>query len=115
MSRSSVCGDKPIAVPNAIAVRTPNNGTPTKVTIFWNKSLDQDAGEKDVERYMVFKKLAVSADWGNPIADLAASQDVYSLDDTTLPGGDWVYAVVAQDCSPSNSAATSTGTVHVDP
>lgn len=114
MSRSSVCGDKPIAVANAVAVRFPNNGTPTKVTIFWNKSLDQDAGEKDVERYMVFKKAVGSTDWGNPIADLAASQDVFSLDDTTLPSGDWVYAVVAQDCSPSNSGATSTGTVHVN-
>ena len=115
MSRSTVCGDKPIAVPSALAVRVPNTNFPTKVTIFWSKSLDQDAGEKDVERYMVFKKAVGSGDWGSPIADLAASQDTYTLDDTTLPNGDWVYGVIAQDCSPANSAVTPTGAVHVGP
>ena len=113
MSRSTVCGDLPIPVTTATATRFPAFGTPTKVTISWNASLDQDAGEKDVGRYMVFKKKTASADWGSPIADLAASQANYTLDDTTLPSGSWVYAVVAQDCSPANSAATSTGVINV--
>jgi type II secretory pathway component PulJ len=113
MSRSTVCGDVPIAVTTATAVRWPFFGTPTKVTISWNSSLDQDAGEKDVGRYMVFKKLSASSDWGSPIADLAASQPFYSLDDTSLSSGNWVYGVVAQDCSPANSSVTSTGAVNV--
>ena len=112
MSRSSVCGDKPIAVTTAVAVPTPA-GAPTKVTISWNSSLDQDAGEKDVGRYMVFKKKVGALDWGSPIADLAATQALYSLDDTTLPSGNWVYGVIAQDCSPSNSAVTSTNPINV--
>ncbi len=113
MSRSSVCGDLPIAVTTATATRWPFFGTPTKVTIAWNSSLDQDAGEKDVGRYMVFKKKVGSSDWGSPIADLAASQANYSLDDTSLSSGNWVYGIIAQDCSPSNSAVTSTGPVNV--
>jgi type II secretory pathway pseudopilin PulG len=115
MVRSTVCGDVPIAVTTVVAVRTPNTSHPTKVTISWTKSLDQDAGERDVARYLVFKKSTASADWGSPIADLAATQPIFSVDDTTLPAGDWVYSVVAQDCSPANSSATSTGAVHVDP
>jgi hypothetical protein len=118
MSRSTVCGDKPIAVTNAtvnITGATFNPAfNPTKVRISWNASLDQDNGEKDVERYLIFKKLAASADWGSPIADLAAAQPNYTLDDTSLSPGDWVWGVVAQDCSPANSAATSTGTIHVN-
>ena len=113
MSRSSVCGDLPIAVTTATATRWPFFGTPTKVKIAWNSSLDQDAGEKDVGRYMVFKKKVGSSDWGNPIADIAASQANYSLDDTSLSSGNWVYGIIAQDCSPSNSAVTSTGPVNV--
>jgi len=113
MSRSTVCGDLPIAVTSVTAVKFPFFGKPTKVTITWSSSLDQDAGEKDVGRYMVFKKASGSSDWGSPIADLAASQPTYSLDDTTLPSGNWVYGVIAQDCSPSNSAVTSTGVVNV--
>ncbi|MEO6211482.1 MAG: prepilin-type N-terminal cleavage/methylation domain-containing protein [Gemmatimonadaceae bacterium] len=116
MSRSSVCGDLPIAVTTATAVATFGPGPHViKVTIAWTKSLDQDAGEKDVGRYMVFKKLTASSDWGSPIADLAASQDTYTLDDTTLGamGTSWVYGVIAQDCSPSNSSVTPTNTVNV--
>ena len=113
MSRSTVCGDVPIAVTTAAAAKFPFFGTPTKVTITWTSSLDQDAGEKDVGRYMVFKKKVGVADWGSPIADLAASQANYSLDDTSLSTGNWVYGVIAQDCSPANSAVTSTGAVNV--
>jgi prepilin-type N-terminal cleavage/methylation domain-containing protein len=113
MSRSSVCGDKPIAVVSATATKFPPAGTPTKVTITWSSSLDQDAGEKDVARYMIFKKSSASLDWGSPIADLAASQTNYTLDDTSLSGGNWVWGVVAQDCSPTNSAVTSTGAINV--
>ena len=119
MSRSTVCGDLPIPVTTATATVTANSGTPkfnpTKVTVAWTASLDQDAGEKDVGRYMIFKKSTASSDWGSPIADLAASQATYTLDDTTLPTGDWVYGVVAQDCSPANSAVTATGAIHVAP
>jgi type II secretory pathway component PulJ len=117
MSRSNVCGDKPIAVTTATAAITGTTGPPfwkpTKVTVTWNSSLDQDAGEKDVERYMIFKKLTASSDWGNPIADIAASQANYTLDDNTLSSGAWVYGVVAQDCSPANSSVTSTGAINV--
>jgi hypothetical protein len=113
MSRSTVCGDVPIAVVGAAATLTVSGGHVTKVTVNWTKSLDQDAGEKDVGRYMVFKKSTASSDWGSPIADLAASQDTYSLDDTTLPLGNWQYGIVAQDCSPANSSVTPTNPVYV--
>ena len=85
------------------------------VTISWNSSLDQDAGEKDVERYMIFKRPVSSGDWGNPIADIAASQANYTLDDTSLSTGVWIWGVVAQDCSPNNSSVTSTGVINVGP
>jgi hypothetical protein len=112
-----VCGDKPIAVGSATAAVTANTGPPlfkpTKVTISWSSSLDQDNGEKDVARYMIFKKDAASLDWGSPIADLAAAQTNYTLDDTSLSSGTWVWGVVAQDCSPDNSDVTSTGVINV--
>jgi prepilin-type N-terminal cleavage/methylation domain-containing protein len=115
MSRSSVCGDVPIPVGSAAATPVYVGGVLTKVRITWTASLDQDAGEKDVGRYMVFKKLTFSSDWGSPIADLAASQATYTLDDTSLLSGVWKYGIVAQDCSPANSAVTSTGAVNVPP
>ena len=117
MVQSTVCGEVPLPVTTATATITAFSPSfpfsPTKVQLAWNSSLDQDAGEKDVARYMVYKKKTSSSGWGSPIADLAASQANYTLDDTSLSTGAWVYGVVAQDCSPSNSPITSTGAINV--
>lgn len=116
MVQSTVCGDVPLAVTTATAtlINAPTFPfLPVKVHLAWNSSLDQDNGEKDVQRYLVYKKATASGDWGSPIADLAASQANYTLDDTSLSNGSWVYGVVAQDCSPTNSSITSTGAINV--
>ncbi|MGH7621919.1 MAG: hypothetical protein ACRENC_14615, partial [Gemmatimonadaceae bacterium] len=116
MVQSTVCGDVPLAVTTATAtlVNAPVAPfLPVSVHLAWNSSLDQDNGEKDVQRYLVYKKLSASGDWGSPIADLAASQVNYTLDDTSLSNGTWVYGIVAQDCSPTNSSITSTGAINV--
>jgi hypothetical protein len=100
-------------VTTATATLVSVGGVPSLVHLTWNSSLDQDNGEKDVARYLVFKKLTSSGDWGSPIADIAASQPTYSLDDTSLSEGTWKYGIVAQDCSPTNSSITSTGAIGV--
>lgn len=116
MVQSTVCGDVPLAVTTASAtlINSPVPPfLPVSVHLVWNSSLDQDNGEKDVQRYLVYKKTTSSGDWGSPIADLAASQTTYSLDDTSLSNDEWVYGIVAQDCSPTNSSITSTGAINV--
>jgi len=113
MIRSTMCGDPPLPPSGATATPWPNSLAPTKVTLAWSASIDQDNGEKDVERYMVFKRLVGDPDWGEPIASLPASPATYSLDDTDLTTGNWEYAIVAQDCSPSNSPADNAGSVNV--
>jgi len=113
MLRSTVCGDVPIAPTSITATAVPANGATNHVHLTWNSSLDQDAGEKDVERYVLYKRLAAASDWGSPIADVAASQPNYTLDDTNISVGTWVYGVVAQDCSPANSTVTVSNGVTV--
>lgn len=111
MVRSTVCGDPPLPAVGAVATPLPNPLAPTSVQITWNESVDQDNGEKDVERYVVFKRRTGDPSWGEPIASVAASPPSYSIDDTDLHTGSWDYAVVAQDCSPANSPMDGAGTV----
>jgi prepilin-type N-terminal cleavage/methylation domain-containing protein len=110
MVRATMCGDVPLPATGATATPIPAL-SPTKVRITWNSSVDQDNGEKDVERYMVFKRLVSDSDWGEPIASIAASPPSYTLDDTNLNPGTWIWTVVAQDCSPSNSPLNTTSSV----
>jgi len=113
MVRSTMCGDPPLAATGLSVTPLPNAMAPVKVNITWNASVDQDNGEKDVERYMVFKKSTLDADWGEPIASVAASPASYSIDDTDLHSGSWQWAVVAQDCSPANSPMATSGVVTI--
>ena len=113
MVRSTMCGDPPLPATGALATPLPTALAPTSVRITWAASIDQDNGEKDVARYMLFKRKVGDPDWGEPIASMAASPATYTLDDTNLKPGDWEWSVVAQDCSPANSPLNSTAIVHV--
>lgn len=112
MVRAISCGDQPLPAVGATATPSPAVN-PTKVVISWNASLDQDNGEKDVERYMVFKRSVADSDWGEPRASISASQPSYTIDDTDLLTGTWVWAVVAQDCSPQNSTLNTTNSITI--
>jgi prepilin-type N-terminal cleavage/methylation domain-containing protein len=113
MVRSTMCGDPPLPATGLTATPIPNALAPVKINLQWSASVDQDNGEKDVERYMVFKRQVGDPDWGEPVASVAASPPNYSLDDTDLHTGNWEYAVIAQDCSPANSPLVTAGPVTV--
>jgi type II secretory pathway pseudopilin PulG len=110
MVRAITCGDQPLPASGAVATPSPAVN-PTKIVITWTASLDQDNGEKDVERYMVFKRASSDPDWGEPRASVGAGQSSYTINDTDLRSGTWLWAVVAQDCSPQNSALATTNSV----
>jgi prepilin-type N-terminal cleavage/methylation domain-containing protein len=112
MARAMMCGNTPAAPTGASVVGVPS-GAPTKVVITWNASADQYGGERDVERYMVFKHILGDFHTGEPIAVVAASSPTYTLEDTDLQSGQWFYGVVAQDCSPQNSLIDAAGSVVV--
>jgi hypothetical protein len=114
------CGQPPIGPTNVTAVVTPANGSTvlqTFVTIGWTSSIDEATGEKDVERYAIYRRLSSETDWGEPFASVpvvpggAAS---YSFNDTNVQTGQsLVYAVSAQDCTPSSSPNVASSTVTI--
>ena len=111
MLKSTVCGTAPIAPTSFTAVY--DTATPAKVILTWNESLDQDAGEKDIERYLIYRRAVGDVNWQDVVTSVAASSATYTYDDIDPPSGSWEYGVVAQDCSPSNSPIVSAGAVTV--
>jgi hypothetical protein len=100
--RQTVCGEQPLPAIGVVAALTQND--PPQITLSWAASTDEKMGEKDVQRYAVFRREAASPDWGDPFASVAGGLDVYSLvDNDVQPGQSWTYAVSAQDCTPANS------------
>jgi hypothetical protein len=98
------CGDVPLD-PGAVTAVYSNPGTP-KVTITWTPSIDENTGEKDVERYVIYRDTLLVG-YTDPI-DLVG-KGVVQYEDFVLPGpGTTVrYGVAAQDCSPSEGNVVS--------
>jgi prepilin-type N-terminal cleavage/methylation domain-containing protein len=98
------CGTSPLlngvltAVPNAV-------GNPPAVMLQWPASFDEASGETDVNQYNVYRRRLVDPAFGSSLITLPAGQPApYTFVDNGVIGGvDYVYAVAAQDCTPSES------------
>jgi Tfp pilus assembly protein PilE len=112
----STCGEQPLfgSVVFALADNDPGDGT-ARVRVWWSPATDETGGEKDVERYVIYRRLAADPMYGEPFTSVAAGAGaVYTLFDTQVArGAQYVYAVAAQDCTPSNSPLRESAAVLV--
>lgn len=109
--RHPTCGNPPISVTVTVALALDHKS----VTVSWDQSIDETGGEKDVERYMIFRR-SPSGTYGDAIASVAAGLSTYTYSDFAVqPGDSWYYGVVAEDCTPSSSGLSEAGPVDVLP
>jgi prepilin-type N-terminal cleavage/methylation domain-containing protein len=112
--KQSSCGEQPIPAMGLIAGLS--SADPPEITISWGQSPDEKTGEADVQRYALFRREAASFDWGDPFASVAGGLDSYAYVDGDVEFGQtWVYAVSAQDCTPSNSDVVVSNPVTTPP
>ncbi len=114
MLRLSTCGAAPLGPQATTAVRdTSVTGVTTDIHVTFTNSLEETAGELDVATYLIMRRLSSGTDWevlGNMVANGSTS---YTFLDTSFKTGSWVYGVVAQDCSPTNSTITAASAVTI--
>jgi hypothetical protein len=112
LANKKTCGDQPISVPALTAVYLA--GPPPAVKLTWAPSTDENAGEKDVERYVIWRKLQTDPDWGDPYLSIPAGSVTYSYTDNQVFSGDkYYYAVAAQDCTPQFSNLASSTLISI--
>lgn len=105
------CGDPPVYSGSLTAAwSAPDNG----VALAFPASADEASGEKDVVRYVVYRRLAGATDWGDPYLSIPIGSASYTyLDQAVTPSTSYEYAVSAQDCTPRLSAPLTSGPVAV--
>jgi hypothetical protein len=112
--RHPTCGNAPLGV-TATAVVTPADGITVfqpYVTVSWTASVDDGGGEKDVERYAVYRRLVAVPNFDEPFASAPGGSPPYSLKDADVASGQtWIYGVAAQDCTPMSSPIAQTAPV----
>ena len=107
----TTCGESPVFGKTVAAVAT---ASPLRVTLTWLPSVDEAAGERDVEQYAIFRRPAAASAFDEPMASIAAGLATYSWLDTDISTGEqWIYGVAAMDCSPALSSPSVTGTVTI--
>jgi len=110
------CGDEPIS---GIALTAPVVILPTGepvVQLSWNRATDELSGEKDVVRYVIWRRRLADPPFTDmdPYISIPAGQPNYVYQDEDVASGDiFFYAVAAQDCTPSLSPLSTAGPVAV--
>jgi prepilin-type N-terminal cleavage/methylation domain-containing protein len=106
------CGTAPLLT--GVLTVTPNAaGNPPSVTLQWPASFDEAAGETDINQYNIYRRLLADPAFGSALLTIPAGQPppYVFMDNGVAAGTDYVYAVGAQDCTPSESARLVSPTV----
>lgn len=114
LAQKKTCGDQPLlGVTLTAAAIVLANGDPA-VSLSWNRATDEGGGENDVVRYVIWRKTPSAPDWGDGFMSVPSGQATYVYNDQTVASGDqFQYALAAQDCTPSLSSQSTTGTITI--
>jgi len=110
----ATCGSAPILGVTLAASATALPGGERAVDLLWSPAVDETGGEADVVRYVLWRREAGAADWGDPFFAVPAGAGAYTYTDATVESGtSYEYAVAAQDCTPSLSGLVPSAAVAV--
>lgn len=101
------CGDGPLFVGGGGLVALPNLPlTPPAVTLTWPASVDETGGQADVLQYNIYRRLSTDPAFGSALTAVPPGgvASYTFVDGGVTAGVNYVYAVTAQDCNPTESA-----------
>ncbi|HEY7637346.1 MAG TPA: prepilin-type N-terminal cleavage/methylation domain-containing protein [Gemmatimonadales bacterium] len=107
-----ICGSAPVLGIN-LAAAAVNVAGVNKVNLTWPRAFDENSGEKDVVRYVLWRRRTapVAEVYGDPLTSVTATGAVnyaYTDAQNVLSGSTYEYQLSAQDCSPKLSPAVTT-------
>jgi len=106
------CGDQPIFNQTVTALFTGTDTVP-KVTVSWLPAVDETGGQKDVEKYAIYRRTAAGT-FSGALQTIPAGLSTYSYNDATvLNDSTYYYQVTALDCTPLESTPSASGSVFV--
>ncbi len=102
------CGDVPLFGQSVGRATLGNHSVPL-ARITWNRATDETAGERDVERYLIYRRTLAGA-FDDALAQIPAGQTSYTYDDSSVnPDSTYIYGVTALDCTPLESSRSVSG------
>lgn len=108
-----ICGGTPVLGQPLAALFDISTGV-NRVLLSWNRAFDESLGERDVVRYVLWRRDITDPDWSDPLTSVsAAGLATYNYVDAQdlVPGTTYEYRLAAQDCTPKLSATTTSNQV----
>jgi prepilin-type N-terminal cleavage/methylation domain-containing protein len=114
LNKQRSCGDVPIFSKPLTATFSGTAAAP-KVTLTWLPATDETAGEKDVERYLIYRRTTAGF-FDAAQQTIPAGQASYTYTDATvLNDSTYFFEVTALDCTPLESSPSVSGSVTIPP
>jgi prepilin-type N-terminal cleavage/methylation domain-containing protein len=112
LASRQTCGDTPQL---GTALTASWNAAAGGVDLRWNQAVDEAIGERDVTRYVLWRRLVTDLVWGDPYLSIppAGTATYLFTDAAVTPTAQYVYGLAAQDCTPTNSALSTSATVTI--
>ena len=110
-----ICGAAPILGQPLFAAYDNATGV-NRVLLSWNRGFDENQGERDVVRYVLWRRDVAEPDWSDPLTSIpAADLATYSYADAQdlVPGTGYIYKLSAQDCTPRLSSSALSAPVAI--
>jgi hypothetical protein len=110
-----ICGAAPILGQPLFAAYDNATGV-NRVLLSWNRGFDENQGERDVVRYVLWRRDVADPDWSDPLTSIpAADLATYSYADAQdlVPGTGYIYKLSAQDCTPRLSSSALSAPVAI--
>jgi len=108
------CGSAPLLGSSFEAVATSLASGDPAIELSWDPAVDEAGGEGDVVRYVIWRRLNGSGDWGDPYLAIPAGAAAYTYVEASVQAGTiYQFALAAQDCTPSLSTLEASSWVVV--
>lgn len=110
----ATCGDPPVFAQTVTASYVGPPAPTPQVVLSWQPAVDETGGEKDVQKYVIWRRAAAAPAFAEPFASVPAGQASYQFSDTQIASHDqWIYGVAAEDCGGQFSPVAVTNQVNI--
>ena len=111
MATQRTCGNRPLLGTTLAAVGVKATATtPGHILLSWGQATDEKTGERDVLRYVIWRKRNSETGWGDPMVSIPPGATSYTYQDfTATKAQKYDYALAAQDCTPQFSSLVIAG------
>jgi hypothetical protein len=111
LTKQRSCGDAPIFSRTVTATFTGTAAVPV-VRLTWSPAVDEAGGEKDIEKYVIYRRTVAAGAFDDALQSVPAGQATYTFDDASVRNDStYIFGVTALDCTPLESPASITAAI----